>query len=64
MLLNNESLEESIEEQRIEYEDRISELESLLKDKSLITNEDDVLISLRKQHKAALNTIAKVCVLA
>ena len=38
-------------EQPIEYEDRTSELEGLPREKKE-KNEDDVLMSLHKQHKA------------
>ena len=56
MLLNNESLEESIQDQQIEYEDRIAELESQLAEKY----EDSDLASLHSKHRAALDTIVRL----
>ena len=55
MLLNNESLEETIQDQQIEYEDRIAELEGEL---AAMCDDDDV--SLRQKHQAALDTIVKL----
>ncbi len=51
MLLNNESLEEAIQDQQIEYEERIAELEGLLADKY----ESDDQILLKQQAKADLS---------
>ncbi len=51
MLLNNESLEEAIQDQQIEYEERIAELEGLLADKY----ESDDQILLTQQAKAEVS---------
>lgn len=51
MLLNNESLEEAIQDQQIEYEERIAELEGLLADKY----ESDDQILLGRQVEDALS---------
>ena len=53
MLLNNEALEEAIQDQRIEYEDRIAELE-------VEKYGDDEVSSLHSKHKTALETIARL----
>lgn len=58
MLLNNESLEEQIQDQQIEYEDRIAELESELAGKGEGNGEE--LLMLQQKHEKALETIVSL----
>jgi hypothetical protein len=62
MLLNNESLEEEIQDQQVEYEDRIAELEKYsaeLECKLAEKIEEHELLLLHQEHGAALNKIEK-----
>lgn len=75
MLLNNESLEEAINDQQIEYEDRLAELEAKLEeqlrnDKDCISDledqledivqDDDNMATLQQKHKVSLETIVRL----
>ena len=63
MLLNNESLEEDIQDQQVEYEDRIAELERYtteLESKLVEKNEDNNVTPLQQEHDAALEAIEKL----
>jgi hypothetical protein len=63
MLLNNESLEEEIQDQQVEYEDRIAELEKYsaeLESKLAEKVEENELLLLNQEHGEALKTIEKL----
>jgi hypothetical protein len=63
MLLNNESLEEEIQDQQVEYEDRIAELARYtaeLESKLAEKNEGNNSALLQQKHDAALETTAKL----
>lgn len=54
MLLNNESLEEAIQDQQIEYEERIAELEGLLTEK--YENDDEAMLRQKDEDASEMIT--------